>query len=222
MKASEAYERFLMKAERNSVNDGLSTDRGRFVQLFNEASHRYIEYCYEKKNEDDIRYIQSMLVDSEPISYSFHNENYYAFELPEDYFEFSNVYGKASKGDCYNTNIDLFEIKDFNKNIIISDEFTSPSFEYREAPFTISDNSVKVFTDNNFSVDNIILTYYRYPKKIKLQNPDNPESQFDDSFDLDFDDKVIDRIISAAVSGFDINNSSERWQLHNVFAKTEL
>lgn len=220
MKASEAYEKYIVKSEKNSTNDGLSTDKGRFVILFNEYQNRFVEYTYEKKNEDDIRYIQKLLVEPQPLQYKTKNKNYYSFELPEDYFDFSNVYSKASKGNCVNKSMDLFEIKDSSRNLILSDEFTSPSFEYRESPFIISNDEIKVFV-TDFQVDSVILSYYRYPKQIKLSNPNNPESPLDDSYDLDFDDKVIDRIISASVGGFDINNNSERWQLHNMSSKTK-
>ena len=193
----------------------------RYISSYNEYQNRFVEYTYEKKNEDDFRYIQKLLVESPPLKYKTQDGNYYTFELPSDYFDFSNVYGKASKGECINKSIDLFEIKDLDRNIILSDEFTSPSFEYREAPFIISNDTIKVFI-TDFEINSITLSYYRYPKKLKLTNPDNPESDFDDSFELDFDDKVIDRIISATVGGFDINNNSERWQLHNLSSKTEL
>ena len=221
MKASEAYEKYLIKSEKNSINDGLSTDKGRFVILYNEYQNRFVEYTYEKKNEDDIRYIQKLLVESFPIKYNTKKNDFYLFSLPENYFDLSNVYGKGSKDSCINKKIDLFEIKDFDRNYILSDKFTSPSFEYREAPYIISDNSIKVFT-NDFTIDSIILSYYRYPIQIKLLDSNNPESDFDDTYDLDFDNKVIDRIISASVGGFDINNNSERWQLHNLSSKTEL
>ena len=221
MKASEAYEKYLIKSERNSVNDGLSTDKGRFVITYNEYQNRFVEYTYEKKNEDDIRYIQLLLKESNPLKYKNKKSDHCTFELPKDYFDFSNVYGKASKGKCSAQKMVLFEIKDFDSNLILADEFTSPSFEYREAPFIISNNTIKVFT-NDFDIDSITISYYRYPKQITLVNPENPESDLDDSFELDFDNKVIDRIISAAVGGFDINNSSERWQLHNLTSKTEL
>lgn len=222
MKASEAYERYLIKSEKNSINDGLSTDKGRFVILYNEHQNRFVEYIYEKKNEDDIRYIQSLLVESFPIKNSGKIDDFYLFNLPKDYFDLASVYAKGSKDHCVNKKIRLFdEIKDFNRNHILSDEYTSPSFEYREAPYLIANNNVKVFT-SDFKIDSIVLSYYRYPIQIKLLDSNNPESNFDDSFDLDFDDKVINRIISASVGGFDINNNSERWQLHNLSAKTEL
>lgn len=218
MTATEAYDKYLIKAEKNSVNDGLSTDKGRFVILYNEHQNRFVENTYERKGDDNIRYIQTLLVESKSIKSSGKKNNYYKFELPVNYFNFSNVYAKASKKDCVNKHIDLYEIKDTSRNYILSDEFTSPSFEYREAPFTFSDDSINVFT-SDFQVDSIILSYYRYPKQITQVDPENPESDLDDSFELDFDDKVIDRIISDAVSGFDINNNSERFQLHKAVSQ---
>ena len=220
MTATQAYDKYLIKAEKNSVNDGISTDKGRFVILYNEHQNRFIENIYERKGNEDIRYIQALLVESKPIKNSGKKNNYYKFELPVDYFNFSNVYAKATKKTCVNKQIDLYEIKDTSRNYILSDEFTSPSFEYREAPFTFSDNMIKVFT-SDFEVDSIILSYYRYPKQITQVDPENPESELNDSFELDFDDKVIDRIISDTVSGFDINNNSERFQLHKAVSQAK-
>lgn len=220
MKATEIYNRFLLKSDKNSVNESLSVDRGRFVELYNEHQYRFVEYIYNKKGDDDLRNIQTLLVESVPLSRTFKDKDSVVFELPSDYFEFSNVYGLGSKGSCTNAKIDLFEIKDMDRNLILLDEFTSPSFEYREAPFIISNNSIKVFTDD-FSIDNIVLSYYRYPKPVRLLFPNNPESELDDSYDLDFDEKIINRIVSMAVSGFDVNNMSERWQLHSAVSKTD-
>ena len=99
--------------------------------------------------------------------------------------------------------------------VTVANQFGGPSY--------IQDNTGGLaifYTD--FSVDSTIISYYRYPKKLTLTDPNNPESQFDDSFEADFDEKSINKIISATVSGFDINNNSERWQLNNVFAKKNL
>ena len=158
MNPNEAYERFLIKSEKNSINDNLSTSKGTFALLYNEFKNRFSEYCYEKKNEDDFRYIQTLLVLDHRINVSESNNTSCYFKLPTDYFEFSNVYG---------------------------------------------------------------IVYYRYPRSIILEDPENPESNFV-NIELDFDDKVNDRIISAMVGGFDLNNTSERWQLHNLSSKTKL
>ena len=62
MKTSEAYDRYILKSEKNGTNDNVSTDRQRFVESYNEWQIRYTEYMYDLKNEDDFRYIESLLI----------------------------------------------------------------------------------------------------------------------------------------------------------------
>lgn len=222
MKPSEVYNRYILKAEKNSLNDGISTDKGRFLEIYNEFQIRFFEYIYDLKNEDDFRYIESLLVKEHKINDSKRSRETYSFELPKNYLDFSSAYALGSKGNCTNKKIDLpKEIKDIEKSIFLIDAYTRPSFEYRESFYTIGSGFINVFY-TDFSIDSVFLSYYRYPKKLKLLNPNNPESDFDDSFDVDFDEKSINKIISAAVSGFDINNNSERWQINNILAKKDI
>lgn len=222
MKASELYDRYILKAEKNGVNDNISTDKRRFVENYNEFAIRYTEYVYDLKNEDDFRYIESLLVRDKIIKDFVKGKETFSFKLPDNYFDLSSVYALGSKGSCKNKKIDLpIEARDIEVGLYMMDENTKPSFEYRESFYTIGGGAVNVYY-SDFSIDSISLSYYRYPKKIRLQNPDNPESDFDDSFDVDFDEKSINKIISAAVSGFDINNNSERYQIQNHFAKNDL
>lgn len=212
MKASEVYDRFILKSEKNSTNDFISTDKRRFAELYNEAQIRMVEFFYDQKTDDNLRYINSLLVIDKDLEIKIKERDFYSFKLPENYFEYSSAYALGSKGECSGEKIELIkELDDFNRPHYLSDEFTSPSFEYRETLYNIGGNNLNVFY-KDFDIDRVFLTYYRYPKSIKLENPDNPESYFDDSYDLDFDEKMINRIISRAVSNLDINTGSERWQ----------
>lgn len=221
MVATGAYKRFLIKAEENSTNDVVTVSRDRFVEIMNEAYIKQVEYIYEHKNDDELRYIQGLLVDDKPIEKSVKHADHQNFELPKDYLFFSNVWGVATKGECKGQKIDLFEIKDLDRNLILHDEYNSPSFKYREAPYNFANNKIRVFIDG-FSVDKIYLSYYRYPKKLRLTDPSNPESPLDDSFELDLDEKFINRVISNAVKEFDMNNSSERFQLNQLRTQSKL
>ena len=168
MNATQVFDRFLIKSEKNSTNDFIAVDKGRFVELYTEASNKYVEFIYERKNQDDLRYIQTLLVDDKKIP-GVPKVDYSLYPLPDNYFDFSNAYGNGVKGKCKDK-IALFEIKDFNRNhIIYADEFTTPSFEYRESYFTFTQDNIKVFT-GDFKIPHIHLSYYRYPKKIKLKN----------------------------------------------------
>lgn len=222
MTTEQAYEKFIIKSEKNAVNDNISTDRARFVLLFNEAQNKYIENTLEKRNEDDIRTINKILVDDKRIKSEESHLDHADFQLPEDYFDFSNVYGKATKGKCKDKTIFLFEIKDENRHEILQDEFNKPSFEYREAPYIFSDCKIKVFTDSEFDLNSIYLSYYRYPVQIELLDYDDPEKGFNPDVEPEFDDKIVDRIISLAVAELNMNTENQWFQVNRDRTTSEI
>lgn len=222
MTASEIYDKYILKAEKNSVNDNISTDKQRFAEIYNEYSIRYFDYVRSLKNEEEMRRIEGLLIKDFKINKSKKERDHFSFEIPENYLDLSSVYALGSKGNCTGKKIDLIkEVLDIERNLYLMDENTKPSFEYRESFYTMGSGYINVFV-TDFSIDSTILSYYRYPRKITLTDPENPESNFDDTYDLDFDERSINKIISAAVSGFDVNNNSDRWQLNNIFAKKNL
>ena len=75
MKIEDVYERFLIKVEKNSTNDGSSTERGKFVIIFNEEQNKFIELALQNRGIDDIRYIESMLILDKSIK---------KYTIPED------------------------------------------------------------------------------------------------------------------------------------------
>jgi hypothetical protein len=221
MKVQLAYDKFEIKVNKNYETGKIAVDQGRFVIIYNEAQNKLIEYILDKKNEDDVRYIQEIHVSDLPISSSESNINYQNFILPLNYFDFSSAYAKASQGECKDKTISLYEIKDDDKEEILQDEFNRPSFLARESPMHISSNKVKVYTDD-FSISKIFLSYYRYPVQIKLNDEEDPESGFDDSFNPEFDDKFVDRIISIASGEFELNNESQKAQFDKQRAQSKI
>jgi len=212
MLVEEAYINYLSKVEENSTNDNISTDKQRFVLLFNENQNKFIEGLLDRRGDDDIRYIQKFLVPDSNLTFKNKKENRYNFNLPEDYLDLSSCFAMGSKGTCTNQRIDLYEIKSENLVQVLQDSFQKPSFEWRESPYLVNSDLVAVFVDE-FKIDKVLLSYYRYPQYIRLVSPDDPESQFDETFKIEWDDKATNRIISACAGEFDINEMSPRWQL---------
>lgn len=221
MTTQTAFDKFQIKVNKNLETGSIAVDRGRFVIIFNEAQNKLIEYILDKKNEDDIRYIQKILVPDFPISSSLSKIDSQEFELPGNYFDFSNVYAFASKGECKNKKMFLYEIKDDDKNELLQDEFNKPSFEARESLFNITSDNVKIYTDN-FTVDKILFSYYRYPIQIRLLNEDDPESDFDTVYNPEFDDKFVDRVISIASGEFELNVENPKTQADKARAIQKL
>ena len=212
MTPNDAYESFIIKVNENAQTDNIAVDRGRFVKLFNEASNKFVEWILEKKNEDDIRYLQPILR-TKKESNSTLKEGYQLFPLPKDFFDLGNVNGKGSSECCKNVDFDTFEVKVDNEGNILNDELNKPSGEYREAPYYLENKNVKVFITDDFKMDSVSITYYKYPQYIEMTNPEDPESNFKDAdTPLEFDDKVLDRIISIATSENSLNTGNPKFQ----------
>lgn len=214
MTANQTYERFIIKINGNATTEQLSCDKGRFANIYNNQQNRMIEYILEKRFEDDIRYLQKILVDDKRLISSSVHLDHVDFTLPKDFFDHSNLYCLVSKGKCQKQKISCFEIKDDDRNNILDNEMINPSFKYREAPYHFSSDKIKIYTADEFTIDSAILSYYRYPQQIKLINPENPESDF--LSDPEFDDKLVNRIIDTCVSEFFLNGGNEKFQAEKV------
>ena len=103
------------------------------------------------------------------------------------------------------------EIKSENENPELFDSNTEPSFEWRESLYYLSGGNIKAFI-KDFLFDSLNITYYRYPNKISLVNPDDPESKFA-STEIELDNKLVNRIISRAAAEFEMNNGNPKYQV---------
>lgn len=212
MTPEQAYLRYITKTEKNSTNDYISTDRGRFALIYNESQNKFIEWLLDRKSSDDIRYIEDILVIDKELKTVTNKKDHALTSFPDDYFDLSNVYAVGSDDCCKDQKIYLFLIKEENKNEILQDEHNRPSFKYRESPYSIGSKQIRVYKEPTTTIDKLILSYYRKPSQIELENPDNPESKFKE-IKLDFPDKTLDRIISLAAGEFDLNQENQRFQL---------
>jgi hypothetical protein len=214
MTVNQAKERYLIKSEKNGTNDGITVDNLRFCLIFNESQNKFLTLHLQNRGIDDVRYIQKFLVLDKKIPASSKSEDKYNFELPKDYFDLADVRAKAKKKNCEDT-LYLFEVQTENLSEILQDEFNKPSFEWREAPYTINSDKLSIYTDD-FSIQNILLNYYRYPNQLELIDEENPESGFNESKGIEWDDKSLDDIISLMVANLDMNENNPRFQLNTL------
>tara|TARA_R100000656_G_scaffold124883_1_gene104195 strand:- start:827 stop:1492 length:666 start_codon:yes stop_codon:yes gene_type:complete len=207
----EIYDSFIIKANENGQTDNIAVEKAKFAILYNEASVKFVEWVLDKRNEDDIRYLAPISVPDKITEISGTTKHQLA-PLPSDYLGFGNINAKATSECCVSVDMELYEIKVENENTILNDQHSKPSIEYREAPFYIKQGEIKILVDN-FKIDEVDLMYYKYPKQIELNDPEDPESGFKDADeDMDFDKKAIDRIISIAVSDYNLNTNNPKFQ----------
>lgn len=214
MTPNDVRDRYLIKAEKNGVNDGIATDKLRFSTLYNEAQNKFLTLHLQNRGSDDIRYVQNFLVLDKKLEPKSKNYGKYNFELPKKYFDTSSLRALAKKGNCSRL-MTCIEAQTENINQLLEDEFTKPSFEWDEVLYTINSDQLSIYTDS-FEVDNILLNYYRYPSQMKLVDDTNPESDFLSTSLIEWDDKSLDDIISLMVFNLDINSNNQRFQLQTL------
>lgn len=210
MNFEESYQKYLLLSQSNGTTDNLSTSKSEYSVQYNIAQNKVVEWLIESNSTDENRYLQSIKEVYEDMPLKSQKEFYDSFSLPKDYFDFIDLRVEGSNNNCRNQLFRSREVKLENVSNIILDPFLDPSFKYRETFYTIAEDSVQVYK-KNFNIDSAKITYYRYPKQIELNNPDNPESQFKQD-NLDFDDKLINRIIFMTISLHELSANDPRYQ----------
>lgn len=224
MRIIDCYLRALQKAEENATNGGIKLDKARFVQLFNEEQNRLVLYLLDKRNEDDIRYLQKLVVYSKDISKnrSIDNQISDLFSLPSDYFDFINVSGVFSRGECFASDFNLWEAKNENVNELLADEFNKPSYDYRDAFYTIGEEGVRVYK-GDFNVDKLFLSYYRYPNPVDISGYIKSDNSSSTDIDPELDDKLVDIILNMVEKQFALNESEyNRYQIDSDNVRSPL
>lgn len=224
MRIIDCYLRALQKAEENATNGGIKLDKARFVQLFNEEQNRLVLYLLDKRNEDDIRYLQKLVVYSKDISKnrSIDNQISDLFSLPSDYFDFINVSGVFSRGECSASDFNLWEAKNENVNELLADEFNKPSYDYRDAFYTIGEEGVRIYK-SDFNVDKLFLSYYRYPNPVDISGYIKSDNSSSTDIDPELDDKLVDIILNMVEKQFALNESEyNRYQIDSDNVRSPL
>jgi len=207
MTIQEAYLRFLDKVNRNSTNDNVVADKARFIFLFNEVQNRYFEWLYEKQNEDDFRYMQSLLVYDEKLSSGSSKLNHSNFKLPEDYFLFSNLQIFADSDGCKNKKLLAVEAKQADVEELYCDANNCPSFPFRETFYTFGNDEVAIYF-KDFDVSKVYLTYYRCPKQVDIAGYRKFDKTSSVNCDPEFNDKIVNRILNAVAQRFNQNTDN--------------
>lgn len=220
--AEEAYQRFLLKTQ-TSTDRNISTDRGSFVMKYNEYKNRLIKWYLNNRNSAQLEDIQILLIDDKELTPERGKHlDHYDTELPKDFLSSSFARAEASMGDCKQEQIDLFELRNENRTHINNSELFGASFDYREAPYVFSDNKIKIFVESGMKIDKVLLSYYRYPNKIQLEDPEDPESLFDNNYKIEFKDEILDRLITGISGEIKMDNENPSYQIEKQREKENL
>jgi hypothetical protein len=162
MTALEAYQFVQNRLNRLSTNYGDNIPKYQFVEAFNAAQLHWCEDRFKVDQTNITRKdeLQRLIVNTN-INQLTSKNNYYEISLPENYFHYIR---SVSLTPCpvYN-----FLKKEGDINRLLLDEFWKPSLEWQETICTIKDSKLRIYVDN-FTIQSVDLTYYRFPVSINL------------------------------------------------------
>jgi hypothetical protein len=149
------------------------------------------------RRKDDLQ----VLLTSQPIN-TFPKDIYYFANIPGDYLQWKRVDVYAKKGCCEKRRMTVYLAEEGNLNVLLRDKAKQPNFEWAETFATLINDTVHVYTNNEFEVQNASLTYYRQPRKIQIEGCIDPYTGVESTAEIEseFKDDIIELIIDEAVA----------------------
>jgi len=123
--------------------------------------------------------------------------------IPGNYMRFVRVDIEASKDCCESgSTMVVYQAEEANVSELLRDEHKKPSFVWRETFCTLIGDTVRVYTNGEFTIDSALLTYYRKPRDIAFNGCINPNTGvfFTADIESELKDDVVEIIVDEAVS----------------------
>jgi hypothetical protein len=150
------------------------------------------------RRKDDLQ----VLLDKNTISNLTDKGDYSFVTLPVDYLQWKRVDVFAQKDCCDKRRMVIYLAEEGNVSLLLRDKLKQPSFEWAETFATLIDNDINIYTNGEFNIPEVQLTYYRQPIKIQILNCSDPYTGLisTSNVECEFKDDIIELIIDEAVS----------------------
>lgn len=122
--------------------------------------------------------------------------------LPTKLFLPIDSYVLATRNECKNRRLKVIEIvKHGDLQLKLESPHYSPSFEYQETLSTISNNLFYTYSDldNSFEINEIYLTYLRYPRRIDIAGYIHLDGSPSITQDCELDSYLKDELVNLVV-----------------------
>jgi hypothetical protein len=122
-------------------------------------------------------------------------------ELPNDFMEWKRVSVKAKANCCDEKQMITYLVKEEDIDILLKDFNTKPNFSWGETLCTLIGNKLKVYTNDEFVVTDLKLTYYKVPIKVEFGGISNAYTGEISKKEIvsEFKDDVVEVLIDEAV-----------------------
>lgn len=160
-----------------------------------------------KRRIDDLQ----VLLNTQPINSHKRDIYYETDELPDNYFEWKRVSCNGLVECCPKKQMVIYLTEEGNLDVLLNDYNKRPDFDWGETFCTIKNNRVYIYTNGEFDISDVKLTYYRQPAYIEMTGivnsytGDIPTTDTNCEFKDDLVEVFIDetvKIISGDIESF--------------------
>jgi hypothetical protein len=179
------------------------------VEAFNKAQVEWVRRQIHGTNtskegdEGSSRRIDDLqiLLTTEKLSLN-KKDIYYYGDIPADYLEWKRVDVYATKGCCDNRRMMVYLAEEANLNNLLRDDAKKPNFDWAETFCTLKSNTINIYTNSEFELSNSSLLYYRFPRKIEIENCTDPYTGVISTVNVtcELKDDIIELLIDEAAS----------------------
>ncbi len=190
-------------------NDYDNIHRWKIVEAFNKAS---VDWCrrqlhgsnthktgdeQSKRRIDDLQVLlrnHSLVMKEEDCYYGSTN-------WPENYFEYKRTTFKGKTECCEKSKFVTTLVEEANIDVLLNDHLKKPSFSWGETLITLMNNTVKIWTNNEFKIPEAVLTYYKQPTRIEMIGVSDPYTGNVSVLEVisEFKDDIVEVMIDEAV-----------------------
>lgn len=168
------------------------------LQVTRDIIHGNVKY--QEGDEQTILRIDDIQFLLKPLNLKGTSVNPQIFEakLPSDYEWYKRIIPIATKGDCKNQRMLSRLVEEANVPTYLQDWSMKPDWDWRETFHTMLNNKIRIYTDNQFSIEYLDMVYYRKPVKMDIAGYTHEDSIVSADVDLEFKDDLAEIIIDAA------------------------
>lgn len=217
---------------RSRLNKGDSQDYGniecwQIAEAFNKAMDAWVSRQLEGINqthstaEGSIRSIDKLqvIMKDSPLTMTASTDGlYWEATLPADYTEWSRISANAVAQCCPPRKLKIFLGENADLDFALLDKNKRPSFEWAETFAIVIGSSIRIYSNNCFTIDSPVLSYYRRANHIQIAGCVNPDTGAVAGTDVEceFPNNVTETILdeAAAIVANDMDNYMKQQDLN--------
>lgn len=177
------------------------------VEAFNKAQRKVVRDLLYSNQEYTVNAISDIqpLVSRWEGDWSKHPDYYESCGFPSDFMKHIRIEGKAYQEECGERDLTIYLVNDYELDILLKHENKKPSYLFAETLATITDNKIRVYTNNEFTLKDLRFIYYKQPVDIKIDKCYDLSSESESTVDVEceFKDDFVEEIITKAVEILD-------------------